>query len=54
VGQFGQLKIEEKVIAGCRGSGHVAHKHMFVALYIGYVHTRAVVSQGACTRRLYY
>jgi hypothetical protein len=51
VGQFGQWKIEEKVIAGCRGFEHVkkrktlvAQKHMLVALYTGRVHTRAVVS----------
>jgi hypothetical protein len=61
VGQFGQWKIEEKVIAGCRGSEHVkkrktlvAQKHMLVALYTGRVHTWVVVSQGACTRGLHY
>jgi hypothetical protein len=61
VGQFGQWKTEEKVIAGCRGSEHVkqsktlvAQKHTHVALYTGRVHTRAVVSQGAYTRGLHY
>jgi hypothetical protein len=46
VGQFGQWKTEEKVIAGCRGSEHVkkrktlvAQKHTLVALYTGRVHT---------------
>jgi hypothetical protein len=61
VGQFGQWKIEEKVIAGCRGSEHVkkrktlvAQKHTLVSLYIGHVHTWAVVCQGAYTCRLHY
>jgi hypothetical protein len=53
---FGQWKIEEKVIAGCRGYEHVkqrktlvAQKHMLVTLYTGRIHTWAVVSQGMCT-----
>ena len=56
VGQFGQWKTEEKVITGCRGSKHmkqretlVSHKHTHVALHIGRVHMRAVVSQSAYT-----
>ena len=44
---------EEKVIAGCRGSEHVAQKHTCVALYTGRIHTQAVVSQGVYTRGLY-
>jgi hypothetical protein len=61
MGQFGQWKTEEKVIVGCRGSEHVkqrktlvAQKHTLVALYTGHVHTRSVVSQGACTRGMHY
>jgi hypothetical protein len=61
MGQFGQWKTEEKEIVGCRGSEHVkqrkspvTQKHTHVALYIGHVHTQAVVNQGAYTRGLYY
>jgi hypothetical protein len=61
VGQLGQWKTEEKVIAGCRGSEHVkkiktlvSHKHTLVTSYTGRVHTRAVVSQGAYTHGLHY
>ena len=31
VGQFGQWKTEEKVIAGCRGSEHVKQRKTLVA-----------------------
>jgi hypothetical protein len=61
MGHFGQWKTEEKVIEGCRGSEHVkqsktlvAQKNTHVALYIGRVHTRDVVSQGTYTRGLHY
>jgi hypothetical protein len=61
VGQFGQWKTKEKVIEGWRGSEHVkqrktlvAQKHTLVALYIGRIHTRVVVSQGAFTSGLHY
>ena len=51
VGQFGQWKTEEKVIAGCRGSEHVkqrktlvAQEHTLVTLYTSRVHTQDVLS----------
>jgi hypothetical protein len=61
MGQFGQWKTEEKVIAGCRGFEHVkqsktlvSQENTLVILYTGHIHMRVVVSQGGCTRGLHY
>jgi hypothetical protein len=50
MGQFGQWKTEEKVIAGCRGYKHVkqrktlgAQEHTLVTLYTGHIHTQAAL-----------